>query len=89
MLPGSDAELPHWVPETISLVHDSLIQLSHDADVNSADVCALAYSCSFSCMFFAQSGLVCRRLAVDAAESQGVKRRRSQLDVDKAFASVF
>lgn len=31
----------------------------------------------------------CRRLAVDAAESQGVKRRRSQLDVDKAFASVF
>lgn len=30
-----------------------------------------------------------KRLAVDVAESQGVKKRRSQLDVDKAFASVF
>lgn len=30
-----------------------------------------------------------RRVAVDAVEAQGVKRRRTQLDVDSAFASVF
>jgi len=30
-----------------------------------------------------------RRVAVDAVEAQGVKRRRTQLDVDSAFGSVF
>lgn len=32
---------------------------------------------------------LCRRVAVDAVEAQGVKRRRTQVDVDSAFANVF
>lgn len=31
----------------------------------------------------------CRRVAVDAVEAQVVKRRRTQVDVDSAFANVF
>ena len=37
----------------------------------------------FACCFFF------RRVAVDAVEAQGVKRRRTQLDVDSAYGSVF
>lgn len=40
-------------------------------------------------MFMTNLCALCRRVAVDAVEAQGVKMRRTQVDVDSAFANVF